>query len=44
MLAALELSLSKGDDHLDYCINKYTGQELLNACKVKVGRSRCVAS
>jgi hypothetical protein len=31
MLAALELSLSKGDDHLDYCINKYTGQELLNA-------------
>ena len=31
MLAALELSLSKGDQHLDYCISKYSGQELLTA-------------
>ena len=31
MLAALELSLSKGDEHLDYCISKYSGQELLTA-------------
>jgi hypothetical protein len=31
MLAALELSLAKGDENLVYCIAKYTGQELLTA-------------